>query len=206
MVRANNSSRRVLGPRRGFTLVELAVVVVIIAVLAAVAAPRLSAGADRARLRQVHANTVVLQRAIDLYTTEHDGLTPAHAPDGQIDPDVQAFVDRLLGRTDASGVVSPSGPLGPYLRNWPINPLATCAWVRLNGPLTPQGCSWRFRTDTGRLGADHTSGEPCIFAHQASPPTPPDLGGQSGPTVPTAPTVPGGTGNQMQAPAGLEPT
>jgi type II secretory pathway pseudopilin PulG len=189
-----------------FTLLELAVVVIIIAALAAIAVPRLIAGAGRARLRQVHANTVILQRAIDLYTTEHDGLTPAHDPDGRIDPDVKPFVERLLGRTDALGVVAPHGTLGPYLRSWPVNTLSACAWVRLDGPAAPQGCSWRFETAASRLSADHASGGACVSGHSAGAPQAPHQAGQGGQTVPVVPVVPGGTGgtgDQLGAPVDL---
>ncbi len=89
--------------RRAFSLIELVIVVVIIGVLAAIAIPRMSSGADGAKNNALKANLTVLRQAIELHKAEV-GTYPA----------VAALEASLTGTTDVSGVT-----YGPYLRSVP---------------------------------------------------------------------------------------
>ncbi len=89
--------------RRAFSLIELVIVVVIIGVLAAIAIPRMSSGADGAKNNAVKANLAVLRQAIELHKAEVGKY-----------PTVADLEDALTGTTTASGVT-----YGPYLRSVP---------------------------------------------------------------------------------------
>ena len=58
-------------PRAGFSLIEIMVVVIIIGLLAAIAAPRLSGHSLHAEIRQTEANIDTIMMAIGLYEIAH---------------------------------------------------------------------------------------------------------------------------------------
>lgn len=89
--------------RSGFSLIELMVVMVVIAILVSIALPRYQGSVENAKLVALKSNLHVLRSAIDRY---HDDR--AHFPDS-----LQALVD------------------GHYLRDVPVDPITESAqtWV-----------------------------------------------------------------------------
>jgi general secretion pathway protein G len=63
--------------RKGFTLVELLLVVLIIAVLASIVVPRMTGAAAEAKNSKCDANWANLIRALELYAVNNDGVYPA---------------------------------------------------------------------------------------------------------------------------------
>lgn len=100
---------------RGFSLVELVIVLVIIGVIAAIAIPRMSKGAKGAGESALVGNLAVLRNAVELYASEHNGIYP-----GASDNTAATFVEQLTKYSDESGATSDTKsadyPLGPYLR------------------------------------------------------------------------------------------
>jgi len=103
---------------RAFSLVELVIVVVILAIIGATAIPRLSRGAEGAADSALIADLAVLRNAIDLYTTEHEGLAPTAA----------AFVNEMTIYSDIDGNTNAAKGgafiYGPYLRAIPALPIS----------------------------------------------------------------------------------
>jgi len=98
--------------RRGFTLIEVLIVVVILGILAATVLPQFASTNDEAKESAVIQSLQTLRAQIQLYRFQHEGNLPA-----AVDLEKQ-----LTSRTDTSGTVG-AGTLGPYiLGQFPPNP------------------------------------------------------------------------------------
>ena len=102
-----------LKKNRGFTLVEVLIVVVIMAVLAAVVVPQFSASTEDAKQSTGEFNVSTLRSIIQTYRGQHNGLSPVLTA---------AALPGLTNKTLANGTVDTSGPYGPYLLDFPENP------------------------------------------------------------------------------------
>jgi prepilin-type N-terminal cleavage/methylation domain-containing protein len=92
--------------RRGFTLVELLMVVLIIAILASIVVPRMTGAAAEANKSKCDANWANLVRALELYAAENEGDYPA---------DQDAFDDDVLNSSTYFPYGAPVCPFGtPY--------------------------------------------------------------------------------------------
>jgi len=131
--------------RRAFTLVEIMIVVVITAILAMIAIPRISGASDEARDSALKTDLRVVRTQLQIYKNEHDGSYP----------DKQDFAAQLTGKTHADG--SFGGDLGPYLLEFPENPFNGKSDVEVkNGSANLGNGShgWHFNMITGRFSAD----------------------------------------------------
>ena len=103
----------------GFTLVELLIVVVMIAILAAVAIPQFNSVIAETQESSIASGLRTIRQAIEVYKLQHDDALPG-----------DNFVDQLSLGTDEQG--NPGSKYGPYLREpWPYNPVAKNSDVKI---------------------------------------------------------------------------
>lgn len=109
--------RRGWGADRGFTLVEILIVVVILGILSAIVVPQFSSASTESREATLKNDLRFLRSQIELFRAHHRDL----APDGA------AFADQMTLFTDESGTTNAAWTnqfrFGPYLSTMPENPI-----------------------------------------------------------------------------------
>jgi len=137
----------------GFTLIEVLIVVVIMAVLAAMVIPQFANSTMDAKLTALQFNLSTLRKQIETYKAHHFGLLP------EVDAST-GTLQQLLSSTDASGTVGVGAnfPYGPYMINeLPANPFTSSNAVREVTTWPPSASGnggWVYNSLTGQIAAD----------------------------------------------------
>jgi general secretion pathway protein G len=151
---------------RAFTLVEILIVVVLLAILAAIVVPSLSKGTTMARESALASDLGLLRRFILLYESQHLEVAPGY-PNGDTAaaPTDQAFRGQATLASNAKGqaaaVGTPGFKYGPYLSKIPVNPFNNLDTVAMLGngqafPAQPDGAhGWMCKPETGEVRADN---------------------------------------------------
>ena len=142
------------GGRRGFTLIEILIIVMIMAILAATILPQLTSSVSDSKIGSLKINVRILRDQIQRYRCDHQELPPTGADN----------LKQLCSSTNVSGAIGPRGPsypFGPYLDKVPVNPFTGSPRVNVisssAGPPTASGApdaGWMYRSDTGEIWAD----------------------------------------------------
>jgi general secretion pathway protein G len=145
--------------RRAFTLIEVLIVVVIMAVLAATIIPQFSSSTQDAKESQLKFNVHTLRSQIELYRVHHLGSYPAITA-GEL--------PQLTGETDALGNVNGGAsdpttyPYGPYvdgeLPKNPFNDLNTV--VAGTGAAGDGSSGWQYDVNSGGIWPNHSGWTP----------------------------------------------
>lgn len=109
--------------KKGFTLVELLIVIIIIAVLAAIAIPKFSNSSTRSRESSLRANLKLVRNAVDLFRAD-TGAFPASLAALS----ATASPTAGLNATGGAQSFSTSDWRGPYLQAVPNDPIAAAAF------------------------------------------------------------------------------
>jgi general secretion pathway protein G len=109
--------------QRGFTLVEILIVVIILGILAAIVIPQFTNASQDARKNSLTSQLQTLRSQLELYKLQHlDQLPPALVAAGG-DTSSPACWGEMTVKTDADHTVNAAGNFGPYLQAAPMNPL-----------------------------------------------------------------------------------
>lgn len=159
--------------QKGFTLIEMIIVVIIMGILAAVIIPQIAVTTGDAQLSTLQTDLTAMRNAVEIYYAQHNSTYPgalditggAPADDAAA---ATAFVQQLTRYTNAGGVVSDdvdrtNFPFGPYIKGGalpenPYNNLDTVHLDRTETDITVKASDgstgWKFYTLTGVLMAD----------------------------------------------------
>jgi general secretion pathway protein G len=139
--------------KRGFTLVEILIVVVILGILAAIVVPQFTQASTEAKMNSLCSNLQSLRSQIELYKVQHNDTPPTAAN----------FSTQMTQTSNISGTasgnknrVAGTWDYGPYLERIPDNPFNGKNGV--SGADTAYGTAdandgWEYNAQTGEIRA-----------------------------------------------------
>jgi prepilin-type N-terminal cleavage/methylation domain-containing protein len=136
--------------RAGFTLVEVLIVVVIMAILAATIIPQFSDSTRDAKNNTSKFNLHTIRSQVELFKSQHDGKVPT-------------ALDDLTKKTNVAGQVGTTAAhvYGPYLQELPTNPFTNSAKITAaaaNPPTAASGAAdagWLYHAASGGVWIDN---------------------------------------------------
>jgi prepilin-type N-terminal cleavage/methylation domain-containing protein len=165
------------GNGRGFTRVELLIVVIILAILAAIVIPQFSSATTDANEAALDSNLSALRSATELYKAQHNNTNPGATitsggagcatgakGTGAVNS-AQSLLDQLSAASDATGltctVADNTYRYGPYLKTgMPSEPIlkkgalaAEIAVTSTGVPIVPAAATggWAYDTKSGQI-------------------------------------------------------
>lgn len=135
-------------------MLELVIVVMILAIVAAIAIPRMSRGSQAAAEVALENDLATLRRAIELYTVEHDGRPP---PVANIRRALLEYSNRA--GTSFSPTKDTKHYFGPYMRTLPTLPLGIKEGNEAISEADGEIIGWIYDPATGEISANTTSSE-----------------------------------------------
>ena len=100
---------------RGFTLVEILIVVIILGILAAIVIPQFTNASNDARSNSTASTLQTIRSQIELFKIQHTDVPPAST----------AIWTVLGGKTNVADTTQAvaTGTFGPYVQSTPVNPI-----------------------------------------------------------------------------------
>ena len=154
--------------RKGFTLVEILIVVIILGILAAIVIPQFTSASEDARKSNMKSQLQTLRSQIELYKLQHRDTPPA-ITGTDWSPMLVCTNDAGAQKTTApTNVPDATFKFGPYMQAAPVNPLTNSSTVAAGA--TALGTAtvttgWVYNSQTGeikgvtKLGAASDTGD-----------------------------------------------
>jgi general secretion pathway protein G len=145
---------------KGFTLVEILIVVIILGILAAIVIPQFTEASNDARISALQSDLQTCRSQLELYKVQH----LENYPQAIVGSDSTKVIAQLTSKTNSAGVVGTDPtlfPYGPYLQQFPSNSFVsdtTKSGILTFGTADPapgDGTSgWYINTSTGKFSAN----------------------------------------------------
>jgi general secretion pathway protein G len=141
-------------PKRGFSLIEILIVVIILAILGAIVLAQYTNVMAQANQSNIRENLAKIRAQIQIYRQQHTGY-----------PSGAGFIAQVTQYTDLDGNVvatrDGSHPYGPYLERMPVNPITNYMTVRAatsDFAAPNSNAGWWYNENTGEIRADLVEG------------------------------------------------
>lgn len=138
--------------RKGFTLVEILIVVVILGILAAIVIPQFTNASTAAKASSVLSQLQTLRSQVELYKNQHNNEFPTS--DGTLTGTWDWT--KMTSKTDIDGAVGTTAGThiyGPYMQQAPKNPFVVTASQTEFGTAVDGTDGWVVNTTTGVIRA-----------------------------------------------------
>jgi len=153
---------------RGFTLIEILIVVMVLGILAMIIIPQINVSTEDAKQSTLATNISGLRNAIELYYHQHKQIYPGGGTVPTGETAATAFLRQLTEYTDIDGNIATikdgtTYKYGPYLKggSLPENPFNNLSDVACNTTVdiittrvSTGDTGWLFYTITGNLMAN----------------------------------------------------
>jgi prepilin-type N-terminal cleavage/methylation domain-containing protein len=157
-----------MAAKKAFTLVEILIVVVILAILAAVVLPRFSNATAIARASMLADDLRIFRMQAQIYKSQHCECPPGfltYNQSGSGDIDVLARQLTMVSKVDGNtaAVNTPGYTFGPYLREIPEDPVNGMRTVQVVTPGALPGADdshgWLYQPSTMTIRPDCTGAD-----------------------------------------------
>jgi len=133
--------------KKGFTLVEILIVVVILGILAAIVIPQFTDASTEAKTSSLCTDLQTMRSQIELYKIQHNDQLPGSG--------AATFVEAMIGQTNVYGAIGTD--YGPYVQKIPTNQFNELDTIDIEAGTTLLGLGntgWHFNTLNGQWHAD----------------------------------------------------
>lgn len=135
--------------RKAFTLIEVMIVVVVLAIIAGAVIPQFQDSTKHAKTNATKFNLRMLREQLQVYSNEHEGRKPT-------------TLDALTKQTNSTGATGATSafPYGPYVLELPVNSITDSNIVRAvaeNPPAAATGADdagWLYHAASGGVWID----------------------------------------------------
>jgi len=143
--------------KKGFTLIEILIVVIILGILAAIVIPQFTSASTEARQGNLKSQLQTLRSQIALYKLQHRDVPPSQTS--------ATFWNQLTQYSDESGNVNATKTAvfkyGPYYDAPVVNPLSNSSAVGSAAGEAAMG--WAYDAATGKIKATGSAAATDIF-------------------------------------------
>ena len=133
--------------KKGFTLIEILIVVIILGILAAIVIPQFTSASTEARQGNLKSQLQTLRSQVALYKLQHRDIAPSQTS--------TTFWDQLTKFSDDAGNVNATKTTvfkyGPYYEAAVVNPLTNSSVV--GTAAGDAGAGWAYDAATGKMKA-----------------------------------------------------
>ncbi len=113
--------------QKGFTLVEILIVVIILGILGVMIFPQFSSATESARASMLMDDLRVMRSQIEVFKAQHQGVPPGFPNCDTTQTPTEAILSGHITQSSTpAGATAPVGtagyPYGPYMKEFPANP------------------------------------------------------------------------------------